>query len=560
MSDTMDRQPNTAGLSPRVANPTPGVAVDLADLPWAGQLVRDYCRDFERLAPFYAGPPAVAKTWRDVIAARGRQSIDRRPIAALLGQQLSQRDAPAAAREAAARLGQPGTVAIVTGQQAGLFGGPLLTILKAVTAVALARRVARDHDLTVVPIFWVDAEDHDLAEISSSAVLDADLALRRVRLPLPASSGRPAADVVLDASVGEAIATLYELLPPTEYTDETRRILVTAYQEGTRLVDAFARWMDAVLGTQGLVVFDASDPAAKPLARPIFEHELRERGETARLARASGARLAEAGYHVQVTPGDDAVALFELDGSREPIRLDGNGYLVGTRRCSSDSLIQQAADHPESFSPNVLLRPVVQDALFPTVGYVAGPNELAYLGQLRDVYARFDIPMPVMYPRASATLVDRATIKFLDRYDLAFETLYAQDDAALNRLLQAQLPESVERAVGETEVVLRERLGEIEAAVPVVDPTLTGAVNTTRGRMERDLRNLRGKIIQAAKRRDATLRRQFHRARAQSFPVGKPQERAVGAIYFLNRHGPALGERLITELPIELGRHWVLTP
>ena len=537
-----------------------GPAVDLGRLPWAGQLVRDYCRDFDRLAPFYAGPPAAPQAWRDVIAARERQSMSRRPIAELLARQLSRRDAPPAAREAAARLGEPGTMAIVTGQQAGLFGGPLFTMLKAVTAVALARRVAHDHDTTVIPIFWMDAEDHDLAEISSCTVLDADLALRRVALPLPVNSGRPAADVVLDGSIGEAVAALCNALPASEYSEDTRQILTSAYGEGTRLVDAFARWMDGVFGAHGLVVFDASDPAAKPLAQPIFARELRERGEAARLAGATGARLAEAGYHAQVTPGDDAVALFQLDGSREPIRLDGDGYLVGTRRCSSDSLIQQAADRPESFSPNVLLRPIVQDTLFPTIGYVAGPNELAYLGQLRDVYTRFEIPMPVMYPRASATLVDRATVKFLDKYDLAFETLHAQDDAALNRLLEALLPESVERAVGETEVTLGERLAEIEAAVSAIDPTLTGAVNTTRGRMERDLRNLRGKIIQAAKRRDETLRRQFNRARAQSFPGGEPQERAIGAVYFLNRYGPTLVEYLLAELPLELGSHWVLTP
>ena len=537
-----------------------GPAVDLARLPWAGRLIRDYCRDFERLAPFYTGPPAAPETWRNAITTRGLEPRDRQPIAEILARQLSQRDAPAAARETAARLAEPGTVAIVTGQQAGLFGGPLFTVLKAVTAIALARRVARDHGTTVIPIFWVDAEDHDLAEISGCTVVDADLVLRHVALPLQAHNGRPAADVVLDGSAGETIASVCDALPASQYSEDTRRILTTAYSEGMRLVDAFARWMDSVCGTHGLVVFDASDPAAKRLAEPVFSRELRERGEGARLAGASGARLAAAGYHAQVTPDDDAVALFQLNGSREPIRQDGDGYRVGTRRCSSDSLIQQAADHPERFSPNVLLRPIVQDTLFPTVGYVAGPSELAYLGQLRNVYTRFEIPMPVMYPRASATLVDRATVKFLDKYDLAFETLYAQDDATLNRLLEAQLPESVERAVGQTEVTLGERLEAIEAAVPAIDPTLAGAVTTTRGRMERDLRNLRGKIIQAAKRRDETLRRQFNRARAQSFPGGAPQERAIGAVYFLNKYGPTLVDYLLDELPLELGSHWVLTP
>ena len=364
---------------------------------------------------------------------------------------------------------------------------------------------------------------------------------------------------MLEASTRDALEELGKILPQKEFSAEVLRTLSTAYSAGTRLVEAFAKWIETLLGGHGLVVFDASDPAAKELAKPIFERELRTHGETTRLALEAGTELVARGYHAQVTPGAGSVALFELDDTRKPIRIKRDRLGVNTASRTVDELLRQVEIRPESFSPNVLLRPIVQDALFPTVAYVAGPSELAYLGQLQQIYASFDIPMPIMYPRATVTVVDRSTIKFLNRYAVSFEELQAHGDAVLNRLLEAQLPSSVNEAVSAAEAAINEQLKTIEAEVPVIDPTLAGVVQTTRGRMERDLLSLKAKIIQAAKRRDETLSRQFRRVRAQTFPQGDPQERVVAGVYFLNRYGPELVDRLLAEVPLALGHHWLLT-
>jgi bacillithiol biosynthesis cysteine-adding enzyme BshC len=258
-------------------------------------------------------------------------------------------------------------------------------------------------------------------------------------------------------------------------------------------------------------------------------------------------------------PQPDSVALFRLDGTRTPVRRQGDALAVGEQTFPPAVLAAEAVDHPERFSPNVLLRPLVQDTLFPTVCYVAGPSELAYHGQLRGVYEHFGVPMPLIYPRASATLIDSATRRFLTRYDVPMEELQPQDESALNRLLQSQLPATVEEALAEADAAVRRTLERVIAAVPGVDPTLAGAARTTLGKMEHDLRALQNKVIQAAKKRDETLRRQFYRAQAQIFPLGHPQERTLGVVFFLNRYGPALVERLLEELPLEMGQHWVIT-
>ena len=537
----------------------PGIRLDDRQLPWTGRLFNDYCHAFERLAPYFAGAPSQPANWTAMFEARTRVRPDPATVG-VVERQMTVRGAPPAARAAAARLHDAGTAAVVTGQQAGLFGGPLYTLLKALTAIRLARRLEDVHGTAVVPVFWIEAEDHDLDEIRTCHVLDGGLARVAVPLDIDAPPGTSAAAVVLDDSIRDVLAALRGALPETEFSAEVLDALAAAYAPGRGLVDAFARWLERLLGHHGLVVYDASDPAAKPFVRALFRQEAGSPGRTAALAAKAGAELAALGYHAQATPPPDSVALFRLDDARRTtIRAVGGAFSTGGRTLDAETLLGEIESDPARFSPNVLLRPIVQDTLFPSVAYVAGPNELAYLGQLRRVYSAFDVPMPVIFPRASATVVDAATVKFLNRYGVDFAALRPRDDAALNRLLALQIPEGIEQALAAAEDSSAARFDAITGVVPNLDPTLAGAVSSTRNRIDRELRNLRAKVVAAAKRRDSTLRRQFERARAQSFPDGMPQERSVGGIHFLNRYGFALVDRLLDRVALDPGHHWLLT-
>ena len=213
------------------------------------------------------------------------------------------------------------------------------------------------------------------------------------------------------------------------------------------MADAFGRWLERVLGERGLVVYDSSDPAAKPLVSQVFARELSTPGAD---GEAGGARRRRISSRAAITrrctagrqPG--AVPPRRRPPRRSGSRTDGSSSATSSIRPAT--LVEQAAEQPGGFSPNVLLRPIVQDTLFPTICYVAGPNELAYLGQLRGVYEHFGVPMPLMYPRASATLLDSAALRFLTKYKLPLEALQAQDEAALNALLQTQIPPVVEES------------------------------------------------------------------------------------------------------------------
>ena len=534
------------------------MSIKYEQLPWTSRFVRDYCHAFDQLGDFFLGSPVSSTSWAKAFEARRSHRPDRAVADALI-EQLQKRGAPSAAQNCASQLRDDRAVAVVTGQQAGLFGGPFFTLLKALTTIKLARRLAEEHQTPIVPLFWIDAEDHDLSEIANCQVLDASLAPVQVTLPIDSVPGTTAASVELNDSIISTVSHLRDALAPTEFTEEIFAALAQVYTPGVRLVDAFARWLDRILGHHGLVVYDASDPATKPLVRALFARELEAPGKTAQLATRAGAALKSKGYHAQVSIENDMVALFRLNVVRQPIRLTDSGFLTGGQTLSADDMLAELRSDPSSFSPNVLLRPITQDTLFPTVAYVAGPNELAYLGQLRQVYATFDVPMPVVYPRASVTVVDNATVKFLTRYEMEFGRLQAQDESGLNALLSSQLPAEVDLAATAVEREIADRLAALAVTVQTIDPTLAGTLASTRSQMERELRNLRAKIIQAAKRRDKTLRRQFNRTRAQSFPAGAPQERSIAGIYLLNQHGFAFVDRLLEKLPLEPGRHWLLT-
>ncbi|MCC7241798.1 MAG: bacillithiol biosynthesis cysteine-adding enzyme BshC [Acidobacteria bacterium] len=536
------------------------LAVDVRQFPWIRRLASDYVFDYARVEPFFAGNPATSAAWADAI--RRSQATRRQPaeLARVIADQQVRRDAPAEARASGARLADDATRVVMTGQQAGLFGGPLFTLLKALTAMKLAREVERDHGVPVVAVFWIDAEDHDWPEVSGCTVLDTALTPHAIRLAdLDGAGQRPIARLSLSDDIVSTIDALAAALPETEFRDELITALRRAYRPGRGMAEAFGVWLEAVLGPLGLVVYDSSDPAAKPLARDVFTREIAHPGHTAELASRAGQALVDRGYHAQVTPHEGAISLFHLTSSREAIRAVDGRVAIGDREVTLEALAAEAQASPQHFSPNVLLRPIVQDAVFPTICYVAGPNELAYLGQLREVYAHFGVAMPLMYQRATASLVESATIRFLTKYELPLPSLQAQDERALNDLLESQLPPTVEQALSSVAALIDERMNALGQVVPQIDQTLEGTVRTTLGKMQHEMHTLHNKVIQAAKRKDDTLRRQFTRARALTFPSGHPQEREVGFVWFLNRYGPALVPRLLEDVPLGMGRHYVLS-
>ncbi len=414
--------------------------------------------------------------------------------------------------------------------------------------------------MRAVPVFWIDSEDHDWEEVRGCTVLDDEQQAHSVQLAtLEGAGDRSIARLVLQGQGQAAVEALKAVMPATAFTDDLLTTLAHAYAPGRSMSAAFGRVLEHMLGRYGLVVYDAADPATKPLTARLFARALEAPGVTSQLASDAGARLEQLGYHAQVTAAEHSAPLFLMNGSREAIRWTADHAVVGEQEMPMADLVALATGHPERFSPNVLLRPLVQDTIFPTICYVGGPAELAYLGQLKGVYAHFGVPMPLVMPRASASVVDSSTLRTLGKVDVAFAGYQRRDELTLNQLLERQLPPEIDRSFADATAAIAARLEAVTAAASVVDSTLEGAARSTLGKMQHDLQTLHGKVIHAAKRKDETLRRQFHRTQGQLFPNGQPQEREVGAVWLLNRYGPAAVDRLMDLLPLDHGHHWVLT-
>jgi len=511
-------------MQPAAASTATGVvrqSIDVRRFSWIRPLVSAYSSDFASVASLFAGNPADPAAWKETRARGPKSPPDRATMAGLVSAQLERRGSHTHARAVASRLADPATVAVVTGQQAGLFGGALYTLLKAITAIQLARKVSAKHGVAAVPVFWVESEDHDWEEVRTSRVLDSDLHLRSITLGhLEGAGERPVGTLTLDDGINDTLAELESNLAKTEFTDELMARLRQHYRPGQRMGQAFAAWIDDLLGRHGLVVFEASDAAAKPIVADLFRRELEVPCHTACLAKETGDAMRKLGHAPQVEPSEDSVALFYIgNGPRQSIkRRPEGGYNIGDTAHDAEALRAEALAHPERFSPNVLLRPVVQDRLFPTICYVAGPSELAYQAQLGAIYTAFGVEVPLLYPRANATLLDAAALRFLDRSQLPLESLHTQGETSLNKLLESQLPPTLESGLDDLVREVSARIEGLKAVVAQVDPTLTGAADTTRERMQETVKTLHNRIIPSSKKKDEPLPPQFPKAQAPASP------------------------------------------
>ncbi|MDQ3070541.1 MAG: bacillithiol biosynthesis cysteine-adding enzyme BshC [Acidobacteriota bacterium] len=535
------------------ASAAPGLVravIDIRAFPGASAFLSAYTRSFDAVSPLFSGNPSDPSAWRAAIRRAQALPRDRQPLADVIAAQLSRREAPPEARTMAARLADPSAVTVVTGQQAGAFGGPLYTLLKAVTTIQLARHVEAQHGVPAVPIFWADGEDHDWQEIRSATVVGRDGALADVAMPSFDGAGeRRSGDILLDARVTGVVDALFSALPVTGYSAALRETLTRCYRSGRSMAEAYAHFIEHLLGRHGLVVFESADAAAKPFARDLFAEELRHAGRSSQQAIAAGEQSRALGFPPQVAPIEGSAALFQLTPAREAIRVPFDGH----------ALAEDALAHPDRFSPNVLLRPVVQDRMFPNVAYVAGPGELAYHGQLDGIYKAFGVPRPLLYPRASATIMDAAALRFLDKEHLPFAALAQGGESALNALLESRLPEDAKGALVSAAGAIGDQWHALVPSLSQIDPTLEGAARASLKRLQHELDTLQWKTVRAAKRRETTLRRQFHHAQTLAFPHGSPQERVLSVAHFANQYGPALADKLVDGLPMEMGSHWLVT-
>jgi len=454
-------------------------------------------------------------------------------------------------------------LAVVSGQQAGLFSGPLYTIYKALSAVKLAGCLTQ-RQTKAVPVFWIATEDHDFPEVAKAEFIARDCKLAQVEVPAGLhQEGQPVGRVVIDSSIDAVVGQLIELLPSSEFTPDVEAIVRDAWRAGRSYGEAFARMMTSLLGGHGLVLLDPLDPRLKALAAPLYASAALRAHEIATAIEARSKRLVDAGYHAQVTASENSFPLFihDANGARHALVRTREGKYA-TRHdettYSAEELSTLALSQPDRFSPNVTLRAVVQDYLLPTIAYYGGAAEVAYFAQTGEVYRLLERPITPILPRSSLTMIERHTGRVLERYGLQLSDLFAGPESVLKRVVEEHLGTETAHSFAKAEAAITGELDELREKLRSVDPTLADALETGRRKINYQIEGLRTRFHRAQMARDEAAHRQLLRAFDQLYPHKELQERHINITSLLARHGRYVVDWIYNAINIGSNEHQIV--
>ncbi len=459
----------------------------------------------------------------------GRFPLD--GIADILAREHGRLGAPEATKRRIEAIG-PDTVFVVAGQQAGLFGGPLYTLYKAMHAVGLSRRLSHASGRDVVPLFWVASDDHDFDEVGSLGLNTGDGNTVRVSCrPANLTDGMPVSALRLDGGITDALETLKSSLPPGDVGEDYQNMLHDVWRPGERWTDAFARQLLFLFRDRGLVLFDPAWEGVKGLFRDIFLVELDDPAASVRLIneRADAFDSARLRKKALRRPETATNLFIIVNGIRQTLEYEDGSFRAGDSRFSDRDIRAIVRSEPERISPAAALRPVCQDAVLPTAALVAGPGERLYLGQARPVYDLFGIAPSIVWPRASFTVIDMRTLRNARREGVEPPLLFGGMDRITSFLAEKTFPPELDTAFAGLERAVETGFDRIAETITELDPTLSDAARKEAGRAVHIVEGLRGKAIRSHKAAMDVSERRLRTAAAFLLPENHPQERWFGA-------------------------------
>lgn len=531
-------------------------------IPHTTRLFLDFLAYSSSVQPFYPHSSHFSEWLKEEARALPYDPVRRERVSGILERQNKAWNASPQTLANLNRLRQ-GAAAIVTGQQVGLFGGPTFAIYKALTAVKLAEE-ATEAGIDTVPIFWLATSDHDLAEVNHIAVPGPDGRLRTLATPSHSIPGAPVSDVRLGDEIVPVVDEAAALLGDSD----AAQLLRESYRPGETLGTAFARLYARLFSEWGVILLDASDAELHRVAAPIYRSAIERADELDAALLTRGQALEKAGYHQQVKVTPSSVLLFAMhEGARTAIhRRKGPGKVAeffidsdsraDKRSCAE--LLDRIAAAPENFSPNVLLRSVVQDYLLPTLAYTGGPAEVAYFAQCGAVYETLVGRVTPIVPRFSATLVEPKVQRWLRQYDITVLDALQGPEALRQKLASRTLPAGLQAAFQRANQSVEESFSGLQEALVKLDATLVEASQTGASKVRYQLDRLRERATAAELRRSEVVNRHAEALSHALYPENALQERSVAGIYFVARHGMELLRDLHGTLRTDCHDHQIL--
>ena len=533
-----------------------------SQIPHTTRLFADFLAYSSNVQPFYPRSPYFAEWMKEEAAKISYDNARRAQVVAVLERQNQSWGASAKTLSHLDRL-RKGAAAVVTGQQVGLFGGPTFALYKALTAVKLADE-ASAAGVEAVPVFWLATYDHDLAEVNHVSLPATDGTLQVLATTSHDVPGAPVSAVRFEQEIAPVVEQAVQLLGESEAAE----FLKECYRPGATLGSAFARLYTRIFADWGVIVLDASDPELARVSVPIYRAAVERAAELSSALLKQGAALEAAGYHQQVKVTESSVLLFTTrNGARVPIhRREHAGteeFLIdgeAAEKVSGAYLISQIEAHPEQFSPNVLLRPVVQDYLLPTLAYTGGAAEAAYFAQAAAVYKSLSGRVTPLVPRFSATVVEPKVQRLLEKHGLAVTDVFAGPEELRREIASHSLPADLQAAFDAARESFDANFGAVKDKLEKLDRTLVDAAETSRSKMQHQLEKLYAQAARAEALKGELVTRHAAHLSQSLYPDKGLQERAIGGIYFLARYGKEFLNELYSVIHTDCHDHQILEP
>ncbi len=447
-----------------------------------------------------------------------------------------------------------GAFAVVTGQQVGLFGGPLMSLFKAASVLALAGQLQKQ-GVDCVPVFWLATEDHDLDEVNQVLLLRDDFQLAPFAANTTGVEGAPVSTIRFAEGAGQLVAQAAKLLGDSLAADYLRE----SYAEGETFSNAFAKLYTRIFAAHGLILLDPADPELHRIATPFFVDALHRSAELDQAVLDRNNELRDGGYHEQVKVTPESTPLFALvEGARVPVHRANGAFTIAKKPVSSEELRKRIETAPENFSANVLLRPVLQDYWLPTLAYIGGPAEIAYFAQAAVVYEKLLGRITPILPRMSATLIEPRIERLLNKYEVELPELFHGECELRDCLAARSLPAELKQDFEQTRVAVEASLRRVSQSLQTLDPTLAEAADRATSKMRYQINRLEKRAAQAELRKTDILSRHAAQIENALYPNKSLQEREIAGLYFYASRGPELVDRLIELARTRCPEHKVL--
>lgn len=536
--------------------------VNFSDIPDSPNIFLDYLYEFDNVAKFYPSNFRNENDIKEVLSKVRKTEKERENILSILREQNPASSVSGLTSSNIEVLKFQNSFAVMTGQQLGLATGPLYTIYKTITAIKLAKSLSEKYpDYNFVPVFWLEGDDHDFDEVSTLKVLDNENSITTISYNdgLDAETNRgPMGEYTFDLTIDQNLEKLRSSLRETEFKSVILELLTKHYYAGATFKSAFVGLMRELFDEYGLILFDPQSSKVKDILRVIFKKDVEKFRFIAEELILRSANLEEV-YHAQVKVKPINLFYNEDSGrySIEPTETDFR--LKGKRKkFTAEELFEQIDFFPEKISPNVILRPICQDYLFPTAFYVGGPAEISYHAQIVPYYEILNLTQPILYPRASATIIESRVQQILDKHDLKLQDFFYDNEQLALKIADSSSEIKVSDIFGRVEKELLAVFEGLSQDITMIDPTLTDVVSGAKLKSEQYLNVVRDKALAAQKRKNEVIFRQIYKTSNVLYPDENLQERELNFIYFANKYGLDFIKFIYENLEIDKFEHQIM--